>query len=127
MIASTSWPKIQQKSLISDNGYPQRNSYRIDFFEHMTDDDEMNDDFSTNSPVFKTRDCGIVLDNSKRVKLLALGDVIKVGHGAYLPLAMAMAKKETENRVVVFCVDPIRAGKSKSSKIFTATAATISK
>lgn len=33
------------------------------------------------SPVLKTRDSSIVLDHSKRVKLMALRDVFKVGHG----------------------------------------------
>jgi hypothetical protein len=38
----------------------------------------------SNSPVFETGDRRIVLDNSKGVKLLAFGNVIKVRHRATL-------------------------------------------
>jgi hypothetical protein len=72
---------------VPDSGLPHKNSpfrngkkllYRMDF---RIIEPWPRKAIASNSPVIETGDSSIVLDHSKGVKLLALGDVFEVGHG----------------------------------------------
>ena len=55
------------------------------------------------SPVLKTRNRSVVLDYCKRVELLTLRDILKVGHGCKLDVVAPFAKRQAIDFAVDCC------------------------